>query len=68
MSTRTWCRFSSESSCAAFAAQLGSLEGGDVWEFRSPRETWQTLRVGGRKGLCLVRDQNIVAVYITMLS
>jgi hypothetical protein len=52
-----------------FAAHLGSLKDGDeVWEFRSPSDTWRTLRVGGRAGRCVVRDNNVIAVYITTLS
>ena len=52
---------------AAFAARLESLGDGDeVWEFRSPPSGWEHLE--GRAGLCVVRDQRVVSVYITMLS
>jgi hypothetical protein len=54
---------------AAFATCLITLHDGDeVWEFRSPPETWRSLRRGGRAGLCVLRGQEVLAIHITMLS
>lgn len=48
----------------AFAAQLESLrDGAEVWAFQSPPSTWEY-----RSGLCIVRNQDIVAVYIITMS
>lgn len=54
-------------SAAAFVLQLEALDGNDeVWEFRSPPETWSSL--SGRAGLCVLRGDEVLAIHITLLS
>ncbi len=42
------------------------LDGDELWEFESPGETWSALC--GRKGICVVRDGDIVAYIETSLN
>jgi hypothetical protein len=44
----------------------GREEGDELWEFRSPPETWEAL--AGREGIALVRGGEIVDVLTTRLS
>lgn len=61
------CAAARDERAVGFAAHLERLEPGDeVWAFRSPPETWAHLR--GRAGFCVLRDQEVVAIYVTMLS
>jgi hypothetical protein len=40
--------------------------GDELWEFRSPTETWQTL--SGRAGIALVRNGEVVDSIVTMMN
>ena len=41
-------------------------EGDELWEFRSPFQTWLHLR--GRQGICIVRDGEIIDSIVTVLN
>ena len=41
-------------------------EGDELWEFRSPQEDWDNL--GGREGVCIVRDGEIADLIVTRMS
>ncbi len=41
-------------------------EGDELWEFTSPQEDWDNL--GGRKGVCVVRDGEVVYSITTAMS
>jgi hypothetical protein len=54
-------------SALAFAKQLESLQDDDeVWEFRSPAESWSHLC--GRSGLCIRRNDEILAIHLILIS
>jgi len=50
--------------------QLLSLkeEGDDLWEFRSPPETWDKKHMAGRQGYALIRDCRVIATIITLMN
>jgi hypothetical protein len=41
-------------------------KGDELWEFRSPIETWLHLR--GREGICIVREGEIIDSIVTALN
>ena len=41
-------------------------DGDEIWKFSSPPETWEHLR--GRAGICIVRDNKIVAHIVTLMN
>jgi hypothetical protein len=40
--------------------------GDELWEFRSPQESWKGLC--GRAGICLVRDRQVIAWLVTEMN
>ena len=45
---------------------LGLQEGDELWEFRSPRESWANM--AGRAGIALVRNGEVVASIVTRMN
>jgi hypothetical protein len=41
-------------------------EGDELWEFKSPPETWENLM--GRKGIALIRNCQVIAYIVTLMN
>jgi hypothetical protein len=50
----------------ALLAQM--QEGDELWEFRSPPETWDKKHMAGREGIALIRNCEVVAVIVTLMN
>ena len=51
-------------SWAALKSQM--LSGDELWEFRSPKESWA--HMCGRAGICLVRDGEVISSKVTLMN
>jgi hypothetical protein len=49
---------------AALKSQM--IPGDELWEFRSPKESWA--HMCGRAGICLVRDGEVIGSKLTLMN
>jgi hypothetical protein len=54
---------------ADWKALLAEMQEGDeLWEFKSPPETWDKDHMAGRKGIALIRNCKVVAAIVTLMN